>query len=36
MQLVYVNLMFIVIGINVSGVYSYNECYSITTDVNGI
>ena len=33
MQLVYVNSIFVVIGITVSVVYSYSECHSISTDV---
>ena len=36
MQLVYVNSVFVVIGINVSVVYSYGECHSISTDVSGM
>ena len=33
MQLVYVNSIFVVIGINLFDVYGYDECHSISTDV---
>ena len=36
MQLVYVNSIFAVIGINKSVVYSYGECHSISTNVGGM
>ena len=36
MQLVYVNSIFVVIGVNVSVVYSYGECDSVSTDVGGM
>ena len=36
MQLVYVNSIFAVIGINMSGMYSYGDFHSVSPHVSGM